>query len=110
MLRSVTVGETVDDWTENPSKLIAFLIEQLWRAGIKPDDAFSYRATDGVVEILNGDNFKNIPLQSNLKLVLEEYGIDFDSAPEINNQVLIEALRKLLLKMRRTKNEKHNTR
>ena len=51
MIRRIAVSENVDGWKNKPEELLAFIIEQIWRAGINPEDTLCWNAKDGVITI-----------------------------------------------------------
>lgn len=52
MIRPVLVKEDVDRWKSNPQELIAYMLELLWKADIKPSDSLSWSAKDGKITIM----------------------------------------------------------
>jgi len=58
MLAPVTVEDLVEEWQQNQDKLLAFMLEKIWRAGMKPDDSLCWLAEDGIIKISTHEKWK----------------------------------------------------
>ena len=54
-IQQVTVEDTIDEWIENPQKLLAFVLQLLWKAQINPNDSLIWRTSKGKIELFNDE-------------------------------------------------------
>ena len=47
----VTSKMQMDEWFQNPDKLLAFIAKLFWEAGIEPESGFVWYAKDGKIII-----------------------------------------------------------